>query len=305
MNVLYTWVGAHDPAWRQQPPGDPREIEGPILTALRGAPALLGGASFDRVYVFLTPGAGDQDFAARATRLVRICAQHLPQIEVKQRPVDLASPIAYEEIYRTVNHELKRIAAEDGLTQRNARSFVLLSPGTPQMQMTWILLVRSGLFKARMIEATPPRFRVPTVAPIREVKLQLVADYPRILTPEAAHRELGVLQERSRNLSEERDILRAEVASLRRSGAASSDAPLEPMDLAAHLVEQERALYLRALRQVDGNAAGAARLLNVQPGTFRARAETLGVLDRRRRDGNEDDARAARRRGGGRGKRAR
>lgn len=302
MNVLFTWVGAHDPTWQLPPPNNRTPVEGPIVTALRGAPALLGDHGFDRVYLLLTPGVADQDFAARATSLLRLCAREMPRLELRQRPVELASPVAYEEIYRAVNHELKRIAAEDGLTQRTSRSWVLLSPGTPQMQMTWVLLVRSGLFKARMMEATPPRFRRPTAAPVREVKLQL-ADYPRIMTPEEAHRELGVLQERSRNLASECDILRADLASLRRSGKSSSSVEtLAPMNLPAHLLEQEKAFYLRALGQ-SKNATEAAALLGLSSGTFRARAAALGIRDRKRRSDNDDAAPPTR--GTGRGKHAR
>jgi hypothetical protein len=47
------------------------------------------------------------------------------------------------------------------------------------------------------------------------------------------------------------------------------------------MVGQERAYYELALSQVDDNAAAAARLLGLQPHTFRAGAERLGLRRRR------------------------
>ncbi len=51
-------------------------------------------------------------------------------------------------------------------------------------------------------------------------------------------------------------------------------------DLRAYLVAQERLYYVRALDQARGVGADAARLLGIEPASFRARAQTLGIRPR-------------------------
>jgi DNA-binding protein Fis len=274
MKVLYTWVGAHDPWWR--PPGSPpgTRIEGPILS-------LLAERRFDRVYLLCTP---TEQYPEQATKLLRVAQRRWPHTEFTQRPVDLASPVAYVELYRTMNDVLRRIAKEDGLAQRDTDASVFLSPGTPQMQLTWILLVQSRLLKARMLEVTPPQYRIPGVPAAREVKLDLT-DYPRVLSPRQAQRELGVIQERSRNLELENAALRGQIATLRQRGQHAIDSLSAGFNLDEHLLTVERGLYAHAFREASGDATRAARLLGISSHRFRKRAEQLGIRARRGKNG--------------------
>jgi transcriptional regulator with PAS, ATPase and Fis domain len=68
----------------------------------------------------------------------------------------LDSPIDYEEIYQ----ELKKVlsTAESAVSAGDVTNHVLLDPGTPQMQTAWFLLVKSGTFKARLLQGIPPKF---------------------------------------------------------------------------------------------------------------------------------------------------
>lgn len=272
MDVLLTWVGSRDPAWRN--PRSGKVEPGPILSLLRER-------QFNGVYLLLNLFAKADDFATRATSVVRACQKAFPSMRVQQRPLDLVSVTDYEEIFRVVNDAAQAILDTEGREDR--KYFVYLSPGTPQMQTVWILLVQSGLLPARMLMTTPPDLLAPGVPPVREVTLSMPT-FPRIISPGEVERRLGILEVQNANLTRENLRLQAEL-DLR--GAASS--PLlaegipEGFRLREYLLSQERALFVRALEQASGNAADAARLLGIEPPAFRARAKSLGVRQRRSR----------------------
>lgn len=271
MDVLLTWVGSHDPAWRNHRTG--RQEPGPILS-------LLKSRRFDAVYLLLNISDHD-DFAARATAVLRACERYFPTTRVKQRPVDLVSVTDYRELYRAMNHECQAIIKEEG--RKDRVYFVFLSPGTPQMQTTWVLLVQSGLLPATMIQTTPPDLLAPGAPPWRTVDLSL-PDFPQVVSPGETARRLGMLEAQRDNLLAENQRLSAELALARAgAGAPGGDAIPDGFSLRDYLAAQERAMYTRAYQQAGGNAAAAARLLGVEPAAFRARAATLGIRPRRRR----------------------
>lgn len=94
----------------------------------------------------------------------------VPDVEV--RAVDLDDPSDYEAIFARVSP----LSAE--LEGREVD--VLLSAGTPQMQTIWVILVKAGFLRARMLKVIPPAF-VPTVHPraIKEVTID-VEGFPEI-----------------------------------------------------------------------------------------------------------------------------
>lgn len=273
MDVLLTWVGSHDPGWTNPRTG--RREPGPILS-------LLQSRHFDAVYLLLNISRVD-DFARRATEVLRLCERHFPSVRVKQRYVDLVSVTDYRELYRAMNHECQAIIKDEGREDRSY--FVFLSPGTPQMQTVWVLLVQSGLLSATMIQTTPPDLLAPGAPAWRTVDLSL-PDFPRVVSPGEGARRLGVLEAQRDNLLAENQRLAAELDLLRAgAGAPQDEAEVIPngFSLREYLAAQERALCVRALRQASGNAAAAARLLGVEPAAFRARAATLRIRERRRR----------------------
>jgi two-component system response regulator AtoC len=273
MDILLTWVGARDPAWLN--PRTRKQEAGPILSLLRSR-------RFDVVYLLLNLYSKHDDFKRRATGVQRACQRYFPSLRVRQRPLDLVSVTDYQEIFRVAHDVCQSILDDQGREGREY--FVYLSPGTPQMQTIWILLVQSGLLPARMIEATPPDLLTPTAPRWREVDLSL-PHFPQIVRPDETARLLGVLQTQNDNLMAENRSLRAEVKLLRAESRVPPDGAIgEGFRLRDYLTAQERALYARALKQAKDNAADAARLLGIEPAAYRARATTLGVRPRRRMD---------------------
>ncbi|MBM4418747.1 MAG: hypothetical protein FJ033_10605 [Chloroflexi bacterium] len=182
-------ISRSDPLWSN--PRTRRDDSGPILSLLRNR-------QFDVVYLLITLTSAVDDYRKRATEVQRAIQRQSPAVAVRQRPVSLGSVTDYAEIYRAVNHECVSISAEHSRDDL----VVYLSPGTPQMQTVWVLLVQSGLLRARMIEATPPDLLAPGQPPWREVTLSL-ADLPQIVSPGEIERRLGVLEARSQNLAVE------------------------------------------------------------------------------------------------------
>jgi hypothetical protein len=272
MDVLLTWVGARDPDWRNQRTG--RIETGPVLSLLRER-------RFDVLYVFLNLYSRADDFRQRATALVRAIMRETPDVRIRQCPVDLVSVVDYVEIFRVVNHACQSIVEVHAAD--TPRYYVFLSPGTPQMQTVWVVLVQSGLLPATMIQTTPEELRSPGTPVWQEVRLPAYG-FPRIVSPEAAAREAGIVQARMDNLFAENRALRAQLEVARVGGPVTAAAPLpEGFELREYLLTQERAMYVRALDQAGDNAAAAARLLGVEPAAFRARAVSLGIRPRRAR----------------------
>ncbi len=195
--------------------------------------------------------------------------------------MDLVSVTDYNEIYHVANDTCQRILEEEGRDEREY--FVYLSPGTPQMQIVWILLVQSGLLPARMIEATSPDLVAPGAPRWREVNLS-IRDFPQVVNPGETVRLVSILQAQNDNLTAENRRLRAEVEALKYGAHLLPDSAItDGFALRDYLAAQERFLYARALEQAEGNAAAAARLLSIDPAAFRARTAALGLRSRRRR----------------------
>ena len=186
MEILLTWVGSRDPAW-DNPRTRQREF-GPIL-------ALLQSRHFDTVYLlFNLDSAADHDgltFPRRATTVQRWCERNMPSTTIRQQPLNIISVIDYRELYRVTNDTCQRLLMDEG---RDGHSyFVFLSPGTPQMQTIWVLLVQSGLLPARMIATTPQDLVAPGYPIWQEVDLSMPS-FPQVVSPGETARVLGVLE---------------------------------------------------------------------------------------------------------------
>jgi hypothetical protein len=271
MDVLISWVGARDPTWINPRTGNAEA--GPVL-------ALLQSRHFDATYLLLNLQPKADDFAARATAVTRACQKRLPTLRVYQKPVYLVSVTDYREVFAVTNEVCQEILQEEGQTERNY--FVYLSPGTPQMQTVWILLVQSGLVPAKMIAATPPDLLAPGVSIWQEVDLSF-PDLPQVTNPGEAERRIRVLETQNENLRGANSRLQSELALARAGGLDSKGVIAEGFRIRSYLLELERALYTKALTQAGNRAAAAARLLAIEPATFRKRAAALGVRPRRSR----------------------
>jgi hypothetical protein len=269
MEVLITWVGARDPFWFNSRTN--REEPGPILS-------LLTNRQFGAVYLLLNLDSESDDFRRRATAVLRACQRLFPTVRVRQKPVDLVSVTDYREIYLVTNQVCQEVLQEEGRKDRDY--YVYLSPGTPQMQTVWVLLVQSGLLPARMIQATPPDLMPPGEPSWKEVNLDL-PEFPQVINPGETVRLVGILQAQNVNLSAENRRLHAELEAIRANIHGEQFPLLGPeFSLPGYLQSQERVLFTLALERAGGNAAKAARLLGIAAPAFRARAVTLGVRPR-------------------------
>jgi hypothetical protein len=273
MDVLLTWVGSRDPGWNN--PRTKKFEPGPILS-------LLDARRFDRIHLLFNLFSPVDDFRKRATDLQRVIDRRLKGTTVVQKPVDLVSVIDYIELFRVANDSVQAILGEYR-GRNDADFFVYLSPGTPQMQAVWILLVQSGLLPAHMIEGTPPDLLAPGAPRWREVNLS-IPNFPQVANPNETARMIGILQAQNDNLLAQNQMLAGENAALKAGANLLGDEITESFSLPAYLVAQERALFVRALHEAAGNAAEAARRLGITPAAFRARATTLGVRARRARN---------------------
>jgi len=263
-----TWVGTRDPEWINT--RTRKQEVGPILSLLRAR-------RFDDVQLLVD--VDNKNMGQRSAAVVRQLRRVAPDTRVRQRPVRLFSVTDYVEIFRVTNAACQDILAERRPDPAD-QFFVYLSPGTPQMQTVWVLLVQSGLLPARMLDATPPDQHLGDRPYWREVDLTL-QDFPQVVDPGEYARQIGVLQARNANLEAANRALHDKLTTLQDETRPTEDTIPDNFDLDASLAARERVWYERALAECDGNAAEAARRLRVHPHTFRARAEALGLRPRR------------------------
>ncbi|MFW5695045.1 MAG: sigma-54 interaction domain-containing protein [Alkalispirochaeta sp.] len=151
--VLYSFVGNHDPLTLPAENEDP----GPVLSLLRSR-------SFDHLVLLVTgPQYSEravviQQYAVSGAHPFNSAAPpRTPTCSFVQIPLE--SVVDYEEIYSRLMEVIPD--AEEKLpaqVRNDLRRFVLLDPGTPQMQTVWFLMVRSGVFDATLLQGIPARF---------------------------------------------------------------------------------------------------------------------------------------------------
>ena len=153
MQILFTFVGNKDPYANEA------EAEyGPVLSHL-------SAVSYDRVYLFCTGIA----YVERAKTVEHLAREEIDHQKFMFVNIDLNSPIDYEEIYTKLLALVTDIVEKLPFPERDIA--ILLDPGTPQMQTSWFLLVRSGLLKARLLQGVPPKFAAGKYK-VREVDLR-------------------------------------------------------------------------------------------------------------------------------------
>ncbi len=138
--ALFSFVGNRDPYVETT-----GEEFGPILSHLQAE-------SYGKVYLICT----GPDYFERARTVEEIAKECTDTSKFNFIDLSLNSPIDYEEIYAKLRDAVQ--TASRSLPLGHAENTVLLDPGTPQMQTSWFLLVKSGTFKARLVQGVPPRF---------------------------------------------------------------------------------------------------------------------------------------------------
>jgi DNA-binding NtrC family response regulator len=164
VRLLLSWSdrGTEGPRPSHRPAPRAPSDQGPVLRFLeqeecRGA--------YDRCLLL----AG-RNGVGPARELERELRARVPEVEL--RAVDVRDPSDHAALFRELTpvvDEVRRRCVDEGWGVD-----VLLSAGTPQAQTIWVILVQSGLLRARMLQVIPAAF-VPDPHPraIREVKLDI------------------------------------------------------------------------------------------------------------------------------------
>ena len=143
---LICFTGMRDPRPDFGVPGCSGEKEnGPILS-------LINHKKFDKAFLLCT----SDNFMERGTQIKIECSGYKEMPEIILLKLETENVIDYIEIYRKLAGTVSALLKKYG--NKNIQWNVLLDPGTPQMQTSWILLVQSGLFNAKMIQGIPPEY---------------------------------------------------------------------------------------------------------------------------------------------------
>lgn len=135
--ILFCFVGNRDPF-------NPENLtDGPILS-------LLSSEIFHEAYLFC---AGEGYFE-RAKMVERTALERGLKLRFQFINLDILSVVDYEEIYEKLSVALEAI--EPGISHKQGERYILLDPGTPQMQTVWFLLSQSGTFPATLLQGVPP-----------------------------------------------------------------------------------------------------------------------------------------------------
>ncbi|TVQ34848.1 MAG: sigma-54-dependent Fis family transcriptional regulator [Spirochaetaceae bacterium] len=161
--VLLSFVGYRDP----HPEGS--EELGPLLS-------LLEAMEFDRVVLFCTGSR----FLERARSVQEIVTGRDEGVTFSFVNLELQSVVDYEEIYLALRRATAMLLS--GMQHQRPQLSVLLDPGTPQMQTSWFLLVRSGELDATLLQGIPPRF-AGGVYKVKTVRLEDTA-LPEVRRPQ-------------------------------------------------------------------------------------------------------------------------
>jgi two-component system response regulator AtoC len=123
-------------------------------------------AAYDQITLLTSRAA-----ASLTRRLARDLSTEHTRVQVLT--VDLPDPSDHAAIFAALSPIIADLHTDHDLD-------VVLSAGTPQAQTMWVILVKSGLLKARMLQVIPPMF-VPDPHPhaVREVCLD-IEGFPEI-----------------------------------------------------------------------------------------------------------------------------
>jgi DNA-binding NtrC family response regulator len=164
MRLLLTWTDRTgfdaSPSHHRQRPSHDR---GPVLRLLDQPESR---DAYDVAWVLTTPAT-----ALATEGLVTAMRKRIERVEL--RSLELYDPSDHEKLFHALTPLVREIPVDAEVT-------TLLSAGTPQAQTLWLILVKSGLLRARMLQVIPPAF-VPDPHPhaIREVTLD-IEGFPEI-----------------------------------------------------------------------------------------------------------------------------
>lgn len=178
--VLLSFVGNRDPYNESEHTAVPdsggqieaEEAYGPVLS-------LLQVRTFDEVILFCTGG----DYLERARQVEQIYREGGGKSHFTHHLLQLSSVVDYEEIYKKLSEAFDTLGllADD---ETGKKLYILLDPGTPQIQTCWFLLARSGELPATLLQGVPPQFGGGSYR-VREIDLDSL-DLPRVISHEGS-----------------------------------------------------------------------------------------------------------------------
>jgi hypothetical protein len=231
MKILISFIGNHDPY------EDSKEKPGPILSILQEN-------KYDKLYLLFN----NDKYWNSLFETQLFCNQHYPYMTVEYRLAESLNPIDYNLVYPAMYQVVSKIVKDNP----NDKFTISITSGTPTMHSCWILLVQGKVINADVIQ-------VSRESGIQKVTFKL-DDFPKIEESPEMKVELT-------RLSRENEHLKNSL-SLENSIKNGFYIPPEGVDLDNGIIP---AYYNGALKIASGNAAEAARLLKLNPHTFRKR----------------------------------
>jgi len=231
MKILISFVGNHDPY------AGGKETHGPILSILKQR-------NFDKLYLLFN---NDRYWNA-LTQTQEYCNQHYPKMKVEYRQAESLSPIDYNLVYPAMYQVVQRIKKDNP----EAKFTISVTSGTPTMHACWLFIVQGKVIDAKLIQTSRE-------AGIQEITFKL-DDFPAI-------QESPELKVKLTQLTRENELLKKSL-DFENSINNGFYIPVEGIDLDNAIIP---AYYKGALKIANGNAAKAAKLLNIKPHTFRKR----------------------------------
>jgi transcriptional regulator with PAS, ATPase and Fis domain len=140
MKILLTFTGSHDPFAKVLIAGD-REA-GPVLT-------VTSERRFDRAYLFSTPKTTEI-----STQTKEELQKRNKELVVDICEVPLKDPTNYLGILKQLRSHFKGISRQNP----DAEYFICVTPGTPHMHASWLMLAASGEIPARILQTREAKF---------------------------------------------------------------------------------------------------------------------------------------------------
>lgn len=241
MKILISFIGNQDAK------GLKNNTNGPILSILRKR-------QFDSLYLLFN----NDSYWNAMLEMQAFCNQKYPLMRVEFREAKSIDPINYNLVYPSMYEVVQKIQKQNP----EGKFTISVTSGTPTMHSCWVLLVFGGVIQAKLIQISKQ-------SGISEIDFKL-DEFPSITAAEEIKAKLTTL-------SRENEILKKNM-NLQDQIEHGFYIPDDGIDLENEMII---AYYKGALKKTNGNAAKAARLLGLEPPTFRKRLRKLekdGIL---------------------------
>ena len=237
MKILITFIGNHDPF------ADGKENPGPILS-------ILEKRKFDKLYLLFN---NDRYWDA-LIQTQEFCNRHYPEMKVEYRLAESINPTDHNLVYPAMYQVVQKLKKDNP----QAKFTISVTSGTPTMHACWLFLVQGKVIDAKLIQTSRE-------AGIQEITFKL-DDFPMI-------KETPELKVELTRLSRENEQLKKSI-NLESSIKKGFYIPENGINLDKDIIP---AYYKGAMKLAGGNSAKAARMLGLEPHTFRKRLRKLGL----------------------------